>query len=500
MRVAVVHYHLKRGGVTRVIENTARALAAAGKAVEIAAVTGAPAAGSRVPRAAEVPGLGYSKAHDRIDPDALLHRLRQTAARLLGGPPDLWHIHNHSLGKNINMAGVVARLARSGEPVLFQVHDFAEDNRPRNYALVRSGGADREALYPVAPHIGYAVLNGRDRAFLRAAGVPGDRLFFLPNPVPRPEIPPRDHRDMRRALDPDGRHDAVVLYPVRATRRKNLGELALWAGLYSNDAYKPGAPWKAPLFVNTLGATNPAYEPRYRRWKAYGESERLPVRFGVAEDGVFPFEGLVAAADAIITTSVAEGFGLGFLEPWTFDKALIGRDIPEITRDFTANGIALDGLYRRIDVPLDWCGGRDTLRDHLLVHMRKVYRHYERELSPDDLDRATTCILKDDRVDFGRLDEALQCRVIDQLRDDPARARELEPDALPAPAPASTIADNREKIFRHYSTEAYADRLDGIYRTLAEASGATGGAVDFLDPARVLDPFLDPLRFNLLRT
>ena len=43
---------------------------------------------------------------------------------------------------------------------------------------------------------------------------------------------------------------------------------------------------------------------------------------------------MVAHAKAIVSTSVAEGFGLGFLEPWIFGKGLCGRDIPEITSDF----------------------------------------------------------------------------------------------------------------------------------------------------------------------
>ena len=32
------------------------------------------------------------------------------------------------------------------------------------------------------------------------------------------------------------------------------------------------------------------------------------------------FPDMVASAQAIVSTSVAEGFGLGFLEPWVFGK------------------------------------------------------------------------------------------------------------------------------------------------------------------------------------
>ena len=42
----------------------------------------------------------------------------------------------------------------------------------------------------------------------------------------------------------------------------------------------------------------------------------------------------MASAHRLVTTSVAEGFGLAFLEPWLFGKGLLGRNLPEITVDF----------------------------------------------------------------------------------------------------------------------------------------------------------------------
>ena len=59
---------------------------------------------------------------------------------------------------------------------------------------------------------------------------------------------------------------------------------------------------------------------------------------------------MVAHAEAIVSTSIAEGFGLGFLEPWTFGKGLCGRNIPEITKDFENLGINLQNLYSRLSL------------------------------------------------------------------------------------------------------------------------------------------------------
>ncbi len=61
---------------------------------------------------------------------------------------------------------------------------------------------------------------------------------------------------------------------------------------------------------------------------------------------------MIAKADALITTSVAEGFGLAFLEPWLASKPLVGRNLPEITADFAEHGLDLSALYNCLPVPL----------------------------------------------------------------------------------------------------------------------------------------------------
>ena len=65
------------------------------------------------------------------------------------------------------------------------------------------------------------------------------------------------------------------------------------------------------------------------------------------------------------------------------------------------------------------------------------------------------------------------------------------------PTSPSRIANNREVVREHYSPEAYGERLHGMYRTLADTEP---GRVTSADAARLLDTFLQPHRFNLLRT
>jgi hypothetical protein len=54
---------------------------------------------------------------------------------------------------------------------------------------------------------------------------------------------------------------------------------------------------------------------------------------------------MVRLADLVITTSVLEGFGFAYIEPWILDRAVIGRSIPFITPDFQMQGMKLGHLY-----------------------------------------------------------------------------------------------------------------------------------------------------------
>ena len=60
-------------------------------------------------------------------------------------------------------------------------------------------------------------------------------------------------------------------------------------------------------------------------------------RYGVGD--------ILRVADLAITTSVLEGFGFAYLEPWILDRPVIGRSIPFITPDFQSKGMKLGHLY-----------------------------------------------------------------------------------------------------------------------------------------------------------
>ncbi len=471
LAVAIVHYHLRPGGVTRVIE---RAVESLDDRVDLLILTGeAPApSASLTPLMEPFEPLGYSDA-GQPDFKSVAEDLRFTARSLFGRDPDVWHIHNHSLGKNSFTPHLVWHLANAGCRLLLQPHDFAEDGRPENYRLLREqlGDTLNNVLYPLADHVWYAPINYRDKSFLEKIGLP--QVHELPNAVTAHES---------AAVPTAGDSCKTIVYPARAIRRKNLGEFLLWS-LLAPDGY---------LFQSTLAPQNPRWLSYYSKWVEFANELNLPVEFDAGR--THDFSELVQNAAALMTTSIAEGFGLAFLEPWLEGKCLIGRKLPEITTDFEAEGLDLESLYDRLPVPVDWAGETQFMQT-LENALKHSFEAYARPWNPGILAEAASSLIIDGMVDFGILDESMQQNVIRHLIEHPEDRKRLPAFALSQDA--KPIEHNRRIVNEKYSLTAYGNRLIDLYEQLAETPT---GDVRSADANQLLDCFLKPGRFNLLRT
>ena len=495
--VAITHYHLRRGGVTRVIEHACTSLAQHNiKTVVLTGEGGGDrqaieATGASV---AVVDGLGYdTESGPSVSSDELANRFVAAAVDSLGGEPDLFHIHNHSLGKNAALPGAVTSLANQGRALVLQPHDFAEDGRPANYShLVRHAASDDAGLltsvmYPQGGRVRYAVLNGRDAALLLEAGMQPDRVSVLANAV---SFGDEVHGDDKRVNAKRGGVPPRYIYPTRAIRRKNIGEMLLWAAVANNEA----------RFAATLAPENPQQRPAYDGWVALSDRLRLPVDYELGRTSDLPFIELLQSAEALLTTSVAEGFGLAFLEPWLIGQRLVGRNLPDITSDFISHGVDLSSLYTRLEVPLEWVG-EGSLRERIGAELAVAYAAYGRVCGDDETDRALRAAVGGEgggeMVDFGRLDEAMQSVVIERVSGSAADRRLLEPEWIGGAVEPGTIERNGKIVREEFGLSGYAKRLLGLYE---DATSGGGGSVEMLDAGLVLDRFLVPERFMLLRT
>jgi hypothetical protein len=518
MHLAIVHYHLRRGGVTQVMVNHLRALSATacpGQTLRVVVLHGGehdawPSGamdllpGLEVTRR-EVSGLDYD--------DAPVARPRELAARMAAALSDagmsaadtILHVHNHALGKNASLPGAIAQLTDRGYRCLLQLHDFSEDFRPADHqhllAALSVDHPDRlpQQLYAHGPTRQYAVLNRRDYALLRRAGMPADRLRILPNPIaPYDQLPARSVARSRLAekLSVSAR-ERYIVYPIRGIRRKNLGELLLWGAT--------AAPTRSVWLGVTLPPSNPREQPRYAWWRQCAAACRLPVLFDVGTAGCLTFGENLAAADAVINTSVAEGFGMVFLEPWLAGLPLIGRDLPEITTDFTAAGVQFDTLAPHLRIPLDWVGAAEFARQFTDGY-RRVLAAYGRP-APDAaaLARDIAGLARDGLLDFAHCPSRLQAEVVDQVASSPARrARLLELNPalqglleVDRHTQRALVASNAEVVRRRFSLEAVGQQLRAAYAAVGESSPC--GSQELEGSPILLDAFLNLARFHPIR-
>jgi hypothetical protein len=519
MKLAVLHYHLNQGGVTRVIQNQLRALDAVlpvEAAWQVAILYGGRRRGwndsllqelSRLQVGLHaVPLLEYDseRQDDAPQPETLAGAVTDVLGRLDFSPEEtVVHVHNHALGKNVSLPGAVTLLAERGYALVLQPHDFAEDFRQADFQALSklktsegSPGSWHGRLYPQAQHIHYALLNGRDEAILRDAGVDPDHVHAMPNPVlSLGNLPPHDEARTKLAERFGVRSDQrFLLYPVRCIRRKNVGEALVFSLL---------AP-RCTVVGMTLAPQSQRDVDIYDPWKKLASELKLPCRFELGGPDGLSLPESVAAADLLLTTSVAEGFGMVFLESWLADRALVGRDLPEITADFLRAGVCLDRLKPQLLVPVDWVG-LNAFRRKVLDAYRLTLEAYGRP-EPSDETAALEAKTADGLVDFADLDETGQRQVIRiVLASEAERRRVLEENPWMSDSFASCtsaeslIRRNAEAVEKHFSLRPSGNRLLEIYqRAFSSPRNDTPRALSH--PSRILDRFLDLCRFRLIRS
>ena len=245
---------------------------------------------------------------------------------------------------------------------------------------------------------------------------------------------------------------------MRAIRRKNIGE-ALLLSLF--------LPAGCVLAI-TLEPTGPLDRRSLDRWKDFARARGLPVRFGVGAGR--SLESLLGDCRGVITTSIKEGFGFAFLEPWTAGLPLHGRYLGETCPDFAEAGVRLEHLYRRIAVSLSRVDGV------ALERKRQACRRARLAAYGIDEGAVTASRPAGDTVDFGALSEDLQQEVLAATMESAAlRARLLDDNPALAAAfsgalPQEVIEGNRGAVLEAFSLEATARRLLEIYRRATAAA------------------------------
>ena len=480
--IVILHCHFERGGVTQVVENHVRALRETGQFERIVLVSGERKSGLSEETLNTVEWINLDGFD--YDPDGLsdgdlasrqqrmLHELKtQFAYHDLVVDDALLHWHNHSLGKNTAAPGVIRSLAGEGWSILLQVHDFAEDNRPENYErLISAMGAENKQqvdhyLYPLHERIHYATLTTSDSLILEALGVDRERIDCLPNSVAVPQGLSLAKEEARHKvldamkLPADARWS---LYPVRGIRRKNIGELLLLARWGGSNRY----------MGLTLKPVTRMEQRSYERWKCVAAEVSTRTIFDAGESSGLSFLQNLLAADFVVSTSVAEGFGMAFLEPWLLGRGVIARRLNTVTDDFERGGVDLSSFYDSIPIPGNKSWMNECERE-IRDAQKKAWNHLPEAFQPKMLasydDTAET-------IDFARLIPQRQIEVLKRMVADRGfenAAREFSESLVTCMEKGvsdSVLLANADAVRELYGPARIGDSLVRIYQQLGNCS------------------------------
>jgi hypothetical protein len=418
MKIAVFHYHLHPGGVTRAISLALRILLPRLEEVEeITVVTGdrenaeaaLPEEARGKIRLAVHPEIGYLRGESHTDARRIKTRVLEKYRGYL------WWIHNYHLGKNPLFTQAVVETAEEdpNQRILLHIHDFPECSRYENLAYLKS--LYPGVIYPLVPNVRYVCINRRDYSFLRRAGIPERMVRLLNNPLTE-ETPPTADGSVKTLLEkeaPDrfggylpGR--PLLVYPVRSIRRKNVLETGLISRLI------PGG---VNVAVTLPGVSD--QEAGYSRMvdQAFTEGTVHGVFGTGARDARIRIDlrDLIGACDAVLSTSVLEGFGYLFVNALQWGKRLAARrlDILEGMNDLFDP--AYHRFYDTLEVPRSRKQQEET---------RRLYENYLGGLETylgRELIETVLSDMKDrfteDSLDFSYLSPDEQRGVLDTARD-----------------------------------------------------------------------------------
>lgn len=372
MTLVIVHYHLRPGGIRRIIELATPHLVrhAPRPITKVVIATGEPAdhpwhdhfahqlAG--VPIAVLVePSFNYL-SEQRGSPERIITRIRRTVKKLFANSNTVnclvW-AHNLGVGRNLLLTReLTAACAGRDIPLVAHHHDWWFDNRWVRWPEMRRSGVRRladaaQAVFPPQNRVLHAAINHADAAILTRHF--GKSALWLPNfteAAPLPSLT-RIHSAQHWLRSKLGHADAPVwLLPCRTLRRKNIAEALLLTRWLRPEAW-----------LVVTGAASSADElPYFDALKRTAHQHHRRLRLGVLagkESRKPSIPELLAASEAVLLTSIQEGFGLPYLEAAAAQRPLIARHLPNIAPDLDRFGFRFPQAYDEILIApelFDW--------------------------------------------------------------------------------------------------------------------------------------------------
>ncbi len=348
----VLHSHLRPGGVRRVVELLLSHVVRAGGFSRTIVATGESSPDGWESEIAQRAGavcvveraFGYL-AEQEATPAVLRRAIRSALGHLCSEADVTIWFQNPGLCRNPLLNEEVRRVARRpGIRVLAHHHDFWFDNRWPRLADMRAAGLSSvaewgQATFCTGGVVSHVVINAKDR---RVAAAAGWHVRKVPNPVVTNRVGDTVVRRARRWIR-EHVGGACWICPGRMLRRKNVLEAILLTRLCH-----PGA--KLLLAAEASSSDEAAYARAVKDAAAAGGWPVVFIDFSAG--GVPPMDALTAAADAILLTSLMEGFGLAYLEAASLERPLLARRLPVVGDDLRRCGFRGGSFYSDVAVPV----------------------------------------------------------------------------------------------------------------------------------------------------
>ena len=305
------------------------------------------------------PAFNYV-SEQKLPPDRMRRAIVTALRRLLAGLSArdglLW-AHNLGIGRNLILTRELTRAcAQRNIPLIAHHHDWWFDNRWQRWPEMRRFGvrtlkAAAQIVFPAAKNLCHIAINHADASVL-LRHFPG-RADWLPNLAGRNATPPLlQVRAAKRWLQNKlgTRMSPVWILPCRLLRRKNVAEALLLTRWLRPEAW----------LVTTGGVSSADEQAYHDKLAAAAHKQHWRIRLGVLagdESRKPSVAELLAASEAVLLTSIQEGFGLPFLEAAAAGRPLIARNLPIIAPDLAKFGFVFPQSYDELRVApslFDW--------------------------------------------------------------------------------------------------------------------------------------------------
>ena len=332
MKILFIHYFCKKDGVTRVILNNIKGLAAHSNDLEFIFAAGY--FEFPIPQEIEQRYIDWN-AEDIL---SQLQKISQDA--------DVVIIENPTIGifPKATLAFKEFSETNPDKKIIYRIHDFVDD-RPLLLDEFKKICGDLDEIYPKSDNVSFLALTSCDKKRLIDKGL--QNVSVLPNSIVMSEFETDKEGafNLRKTFEDNGiinSEERILAYPVRVLRRKNIEEAILLTKLINKESAQN----------YRLIVTIPFEKDYEIEIENLAEEYGVPCSIGKASKHIsfdkkekYTIADLYLIADLVISTSVCEGFGLAFVEPWLVETPVIGRKVDSTTEDFEKNGIDLTHLY-----------------------------------------------------------------------------------------------------------------------------------------------------------